>query len=124
MALTAVLCAAILSSVGARPPRRSVPARELRRLMLGALLLYAVGGLAEGSHHPLLAVLVFSAGITLCALAAWLSRGLNPEDPPDTDEPPEQWPPPELDGVPEFDWAGFERDFRAYERGRRHRLPA
>jgi hypothetical protein len=124
MALTIALCAAILCSVSARPPRRSVPARDLACLMLCALLLYAVGALAQSSRHQLLAVLVFGAGIMLCTLAAWLSRGRDREDPLDADEPPERWPPPEPDGVPKFDWDAFERDFRAYERSGRSRSPA
>lgn len=93
--------------------------------MLCALLLYAVGGLAQSSRRPLPAALLFGAGIMLCALAAWLSRGRDREHPPDDDsESPERWPPPEPDAAPRFDWASFERDFRAYERRHRSRLPA
>jgi hypothetical protein len=66
------------------------------------------------THHPALAGLVYAAGIAVCALAAWLSRGTDSEDPPDDDEPVGEQPPPEPDGMPWFDWALFEREFRSY----------
>ena len=59
----------------ARAPRQAVPTSELRRLVGCALILYAVGGVASLTHHPLLAGLVYGAGIVVSALAAWLSRG-------------------------------------------------
>ena len=112
-------------SVCARAPRRSVPGAELRRLVLCALALYAVGVLASLDRTTgLLAGLVYGAGIMISALAVWLSRGRDQEDPPDDDdEPVDEQPPPEPDGVPRFDWAAFEREFRVYERGRRDRSP-
>jgi hypothetical protein len=49
------------------------------------------------------------------ALAAWLSRGSDSGGPPPGDEPADEQPPPDPDGVPQFDWAAFERAFRAYD---------
>jgi len=112
--LAIALAAAIFVSLYARAPRRAVPGSELRRLVISALGLYAIGGLASFTHHPMLAALVYAAGIAVCALAAWLSRGTDSEDPPDGEEPEDEQPPPEPDGVPRFDWAAFEQQFRAY----------
>jgi uncharacterized membrane protein YfcA len=114
LVLAILLGAGILASAYAHAPRRAVPGHELRRLVLSALALYAVGGLASLTHHPVLAGLVYAAGIIVCALAAWLSRGTDSEDPPGGEEPVDEQPPPEPDGVPRFDWVAFEREFRAY----------
>jgi hypothetical protein len=119
VAFAAVLVVAILASACARAPRRPPHPAELRRLVVSALLLYGVGGLASLTHHTALAGLVYGAGISVAALAAWLSRGRDQEDPPGDDEPLEQPPPPDPDGVPRFDWARFEREFRDYDRSRR-----
>ncbi len=108
------LAAGILVSLCARAPRRAIPGTDLRRLVISALGLYAVGGLASLTHHPMLAALVYAAGIAVCALAAWLSRGTDSEDPPDGEEPVDEQPPPEPDGLPRFDWIAFEHEFRAY----------
>lgn len=121
LALAIVFCLAIFMSACARAPRQSVPSADLRRLVLCALTLYAVGLLASLTHHELLAGFVYGAGIMISALAAWLSRGRDQEDPPDDDEPEDEQPPPEPDGVPRLDWAAFERDFRAYDRDRRRK---
>ncbi len=107
------LVLAILASACARAPRRSVDPAELRRLVVCALGLYGVGGFASLTHHSDLAGLVYGAGIGVSALAAWLSRGRDQEDPPGDEDPVHQ-PPPEPDGLREFDWARFEREFRAY----------
>jgi hypothetical protein len=116
LAFAIALLAAILMSACARAPRHSVPSAELRRLVLCALGLYGVGGLASLNHHETLAGLVYGTGIIISALAAWLSRGRDREDPPDDhEEPVDEPPPPEPDGVPRFDWTAFERDFRAWE---------
>ncbi len=112
--LAVLLAGGIVVSVRARAPRRAIPGQELRRLVLSAIGLYAVGGLASLTHHPVLAGLVYAAGIVVCTLAAWLSRGTDSEDPPGGDEPEDEQPPPEPDGVPRFDWAAFEREFRSY----------
>jgi hypothetical protein len=112
--LAIALAAGIFVSLYAKAPRRAVPGSDLRRLVISALGLYAVGGLASVTHHPMLAALVYAAGIAVCALAAWLSRGSDSEDPPDGEEPVDEHPPPEPDGMPGFDWAAFEREFRAY----------
>jgi hypothetical protein len=112
-------CGLIFASAFARAPRQALPSWELRRLVLCALLLYAVGSYASVTQHKLLAGFVLGAGILISALAAWLSRGRDQEDPPsDGDQPIDEHPPPEPDGVPRFDWAAFERQFRAYDRRR------
>lgn len=121
LVLVIALVAAIFVSVLARAPRRAISGAELRRLVLSALALYAVGGVASLNHHPVLAGFVYAAGIAVCALAAWLSRGSDSEDPPGGEEPVDEQPPPEPDGVPTFDWARFESQFRAYAEGGRER---
>jgi len=73
LVLAIALGAGILVSAYARAPRRAIAGSDLRRLVLSALGLYAVGGLASLTHHPVLAGLVYAAGIVVCALAAWLS---------------------------------------------------
>jgi hypothetical protein len=90
--------------------------------VLAALSLYGVGVVASMTHHALLDGVVYVAGIAACALAAWLSRGTDPDDPPrGGDEPIDEQPPPTPDGVPQFDWLAFEREFREYsERSRPH----
>ena len=112
--LAIVLVGAILLSACAKAPPRPMPRGELRRLVLAALTLYGVGVFASMTHHPALAGVVYVAGIAACALAAWLSRGSDSEDPPRGGDPVDEQPPPEPDGVPRFDWQAFERDFRTY----------
>jgi hypothetical protein len=116
LVLAIVLGTAIVLAAWGRAPRRAVPGSDLRRLVVSAIGLYAVGGLASLTHHPELAAFVYASGIVICALAAWLSRGSDSQDPPsDGEDPADEQPPPEPDGVPRFDWAAFERDFRAWE---------
>jgi hypothetical protein len=120
--LAIVLGAAIVGSVYVRAPHRAIPGSNLRRLVLSALGLYAIGAVASLTHHPVLAALVYASGITICALAAWLSRGSDSgEPPPDGDEHADDEP-PGPDGFPEFDWDAFERDLLAYSE--RERTPA
>jgi hypothetical protein len=120
LVLAIVLGVAILLSAWGRAPRRAAPRADLRRLVVSAIGLYAVGGLASLTHHPELAAFVYASGIIICAFAAWLSRGSDSEDPPsDGEDPADEQPPPEPDGVPRFDWAAFERDFWAWEADRR-----
>ena len=115
LVLAIVLGAAILLSAWGRAPRRSASRADLRRLVVSAIGLYAVGGLASLTDHPELAAFVYASGIIICALAAWLSRGSDSEDPPsDGEDPAEGQPPPDPEGMPRFEWATFERDFRAY----------
>jgi hypothetical protein len=118
LVLVLVLVGGILLSALARAPRRPLPRGELRRLVLAALTLYAVGVFASLTHHAVLAGVVYVSGVAACALAAWLSRGSDSEDPPDgggEDPPDEPVPPPkDPDGLPIFDWGVFERQFRAY----------
>ncbi len=116
-------CVAIFMSAFARAPHHALPSRELRRLVLCALTLYAVGAVASRTSHKLLAGFVLGAGIIVSALAAWLSRGRDHEDPPDGERPLDERPPPEPDDAPSFDWTAFERDFRVYERRERERSP-
>ena len=113
--LSVALLLAIAVSVCWAAPEHPVPRRDLHRLVLSGLTLYAVGGLAALAHRETLAGLVFAAGIFTCALAVWLSRGADSEDPPPDDEPADEPPPPgPRDGVPKLDWDAFERAFRAY----------
>lgn len=112
--LTIALAAAIFVSLYARAPRRAISGTDLRRLVISALGLYAAGGVASLTHHPVVAAVVYAAGIVVCAFAAWLSRGSDSEDPPGGEEPVDEQPPPEPDGLPTFDWNAFEREFRAY----------
>ena len=114
LVLAITLASAIVGSACARAPRRAIPKQELRRLVLAAVGLYAVGGAASLTHHHALAGLVYAAGIVVCALAAWLSRGTDSEGPPPGGEPEDEQPPPDPDGLPEFDWTQFEQAFRAY----------
>jgi uncharacterized membrane protein YfcA len=117
LAFALVLVATIAISAFARAPRRSADPGELRRLVVCALALYAVGGLATLTHHSVLAGLVYATGIGVAALAAWLSRGRDQEDPPDGgSEPVDEEPPPQPDGMLRWDWDGFEREFREYAR--------
>jgi hypothetical protein len=120
LVLVLVLVGAIMLSAFAKAPRRPLPRRDLRRLVFAALILYGVGVFASLTHHPVLAGLVYVTGIGACALAAWLSRGNDSEDPPGGgDDPPDEHPPPDPDGIPLFDWPAFERQFRAYSSRRR-----
>jgi len=98
--LAVVLGGAIIASAYAKAPRRAFSGGDLRRLVFAALVLYATG-------------------IVISALAAWLSRGSDSGGgPPPGDDPADEQPPPDPDGVPQFDWAAFEREFRVYsERG-------
>ncbi len=123
LALAVVLLAAILLSACARAPKRPIARRELRRLVMCAVGLYCIGLFASLMRHGQLAGIVYAAGIMTCALAVWLSRGTDPGDPPsDSDEPVDEQPPPEPDGIPTFDWAAFEQQFRDYSE--RSRTPA
>lgn len=125
LVLALSLVTAILLSQLSRAPARAIPRAELRRLVLAALALYLVGGIASITHHPVLAAIVYSCGIITCTLAAWLSRGEDEdsEDPPGGEDPVDEQPPPTPDGLPEFDWARFEAEFRA-ETARRSSTPA
>jgi hypothetical protein len=120
LAFAIVLMGAIAASAFARAPRRAADPAELRRLVVCALGLYAIGGVATLTHHSTLAGLVYASGIAVAALAAWLSRGRDQEDPPDGgSEPVNEEPPPQPDGIPWSDWDRFEREFRDYaQRGR------
>jgi hypothetical protein len=121
LVLAVVLVGAITVSACAKAPRRPVPRSDLRRLVLSALTLYGVGVFASITHRVVLAAAVYVAGISACALAAWLSRGSDSEDPPRGDDPIDEQPPPDPDGVPPFDWRTFEREFCRYADRRRER---
>ena len=125
LVLAVALGGAILASAYARAPRRTFPGSDLRRLVLGSLVLYAVGLAASLTHHAVLAVVLFASGITVSALAAWLSRGNDSGGgPPRGDQPVDEQPPPDPAGMPRFDWVAFERDFEDYARGRRNPVGA
>lgn len=106
----------VITSALARPPRRSTPAVELRRLVLAAIVLYGAGLAASLTRHVVVAVVLYSAGITLSALAGWLSRGADSSGPPRGEEPINEQPPPTPDDAPEFNWEAFERELDAYTR--------
>jgi hypothetical protein len=115
LVLAVILGGAIIASAYAKAPRRSFPGGDLRRLVFAALVLYGVGLFASLSHHGVLAAALYAAGIIVSALAAWLSRGSDSGGgPPPGDEPADEQPPPDPDGIPQFDWAAFEREFQAY----------
>jgi lysylphosphatidylglycerol synthetase-like protein (DUF2156 family) len=123
LALAAVLVLSVALAALARAPRGRSSRIELRRLMLCASALYAVGLVASLTQHGSLAALVYAAGIGICALALWLSRGSDPGDPPDgPDDPGDEQPPPDPGGAPAFDWAAFERQFRDYAERDREKL--
>jgi hypothetical protein len=126
LVLVFVLVGGIVLSACARAPQRPLPRDELRRLVLAAVTLYGVGVFASVTHHAALAGIVYVSGIAACSLAAWLSRGTDPGDGPDDgdDGPTDREPPPDPDGLPEFDWATFERQFKAYSDRSRSRHPA
>jgi hypothetical protein len=120
LVLAVSLFGAVLASARVRPPRQPVPASDLRRLVLGALALYGVGLAASLTHRTLIAVILYSCGIAVSALAAWLSRAESGREPPPDEEPVDS-PPPSPDGAPQFDWSRFEREFEDYaRRNRRH----
>lgn len=116
LVLAIALCGTIFAGACGTAPRRAVPNSDLRRLVLSALALYVVGGVATISHHTTVAALLYAAGIGVCALALWLSRGTDSGDDPPRGggEPSDEEPPPSPDGLPEFDWAAFEEEFRAH----------
>ena len=87
--------------------------------MLSALMLYGVGVFASLTHHVVLGAAAYVAGICACALAGWLSRGSDSEDPPGGGKPGGGPPPPGTEGAAPFDWRAFERDFRRYAERRR-----
>lgn len=119
LVLAVALAGVIFASAWAHAPQRSFPRGELRRLVLCALGLYAVGLAASLTHHGVLAALLYAAGIAVSALAAWLSRGADTGGPPPTSPPGDETPPASPPGAPSFDWERFERDFRVYDRRRR-----
>jgi hypothetical protein len=117
LVLAIALFAAVAASAWARPPRRSVPGVELRRLVFGAVALYGVGLASSITHHAVLAVCLYAGGITVSALAAWLSRGAGSGSGPSPgEEPADEPPPPSPDGAPSFDWRTFERELAEYSR--------
>ena len=59
LVLAVALGGAILASAYAKAPRRAFPGSDLRRLVLAALLLYAVGAVASLTHHAILPAVVY-----------------------------------------------------------------
>jgi hypothetical protein len=123
LVLAIVLVAAIFASAYAKAPNRTFPGNDLRRMVVGALALYGAGMFASLSHREVIAPILYAAGITVLALAAWLSRGSDSGGgPPRGDEPVDEHPPPDPDSLPTIDWPAFEREFGAYA-SRRDRTP-
>jgi hypothetical protein len=123
LALAVFLLGTIFCGACARPPRQAIARGELRRLVLAAVALYAVGAFASLAHRGELAGFLYATGILVCSLAVWLSRGVDADDPPDggpgDDDPPgDERPPPAPDGFPAFDWDEFERELADYTRER------
>jgi hypothetical protein len=111
----------VCGSVFYRAPREAIDPRELRRLVGAAVVLYAVGAAASLSHRALLAGVVYGAGILVCSLAVWLSRGSGRDDGPggfggDDDAPVDDRPPQGPDGLPLLDWDEFDRERVGWER--------
>lgn len=124
LVLAAALAGAISASALVRPPRQSFPGADLRVMLLAALGLYLVGFGASLSHHGEVAAAVYACGISISALAVWLSRGKDRTDPPGGDDPPDAPPPPGPNNAPDFDWDAFERELGVYTDRRREREPA
>jgi hypothetical protein len=115
LALALALGSAILLSLLARAPRQSLPEGQLQRLIFSAITLYGAGAFAWLTEHRVLAAVVCAGGTGVAALAAWLSRGATPDDPPSPpEEPGDPEPPAAPDGQPQFDWSAFEQQFRSY----------
>ena len=118
LALGLLLVVAIALAARGRAPSRAAAPRDVRRLVGSALLLYAVGMVALVDGHPTLSTIAFACGVGTASLAAWLSRGSGPDDPPeDGEEPPARVPPPDRDGVT-WDWERFDRERRDWDRRR------
>lgn len=111
--LAVVLGVSIFASAFIRAPRTSCPREDLRLMVIGAISLYCVGMIASLTDHATLAAVVYACGVAISALAVWLSRGTDAEEPPRDDEPAET-PPPDGPGDPEFDWEAFERELGVY----------
>lgn len=119
LALTGGLLVAILGSVCLRAPGRPIDRFELRRLVLAALVLYGIGALASLLHRGGLAGVLYAAGIVVCSVAVWLSRGSERGDGPDgpggSEPPTDEYPPFGPDGIPPWDWEAFERERASWE---------
>jgi hypothetical protein len=123
LVLAVGLALAILASALIPPPRRGFPRADLRVMLVAALGLYCVGLGASLTDHGGVAAAVYACGISISALAVWLSRGSDRREPPRGDDPPEA-PPPTGPDEPEFDWDAFERQLDVYADRRREREPA
>src|SRR5437879_3935338 len=118
LVLAAALGGAILISAVGRAPREPVPRTDLRALVAGALLLYAVGLLAALTHRPTMAGILYGSGIAVSSLAGWLSRGADSGDGPGGSERSHEPPPPDTSTGDDFDWEALERQFRDRSRSR------
>jgi hypothetical protein len=108
LASTLALAGILVAGLTARPPRMPVTPRELISLVLAVVALYLVGAGALFAHRTGLAAVVFAAGLTLAALAIWLSRGGTPPRPAEDGREPEVEPPPPAP----FDWSFYEQQLR------------
>jgi hypothetical protein len=120
---TVLLGAILIAGLTARPPRTPVTPAELIRLVLSIVGLYLAGGGALLAHRTGLAAVAFGAGLALCALAVWWSRGGTPpprQDDGERDVPVGPVGPPDpvspVEPV-EFDWSFYEEQVRDLGRG-------
>jgi hypothetical protein len=110
LGLTLALLSVILVSLRVPPPRTELPRRDLHRLVGSGALLYVAGAIASLAGRPALAAIAFGAGILVCWLAVWLSRGGHGGEGWDDDREP----PVDPDPGPDFDWDEFERELADY----------
>ncbi len=116
VALALALLVAVALAARGRAPRTALGRARATSLLLVAVCLYALGLLAAFGDQRSLATFVYAAGIGVCALALWLSRGSDPGGGPGGGDSGDEQPPPDPGGAPAFDWEAFERQFRDYAR--------
>jgi hypothetical protein len=114
--LAGALLAAVVLAWRGRAPRTALGRARATSLILVAVCLYGLGLLAAFGDQRSLATFVYAAGIGVCALALWLSRGSDPGEGPGGGDSGDEQPPPDSGGAPAFDWESFERQFRDYAR--------
>jgi hypothetical protein len=115
-----LLVVAIGIAARGRAPRRAPVPAELRRLVVSALVLYAVGLFALLEGRPTLSTIAFACGVGTASLAAWLSRGADSDDdgPGGGQDPPADVPPPDPHGALGWDWERFDRERNNWDQRR------
>ena len=101
---------AIVVSAYARAPRRAFPARSCVGWCCSALGLYAVG--LDWPRSPTTRsgrVWSMRPGSSCARWPRGCRAATTPRIRPEVEEPGDEHPPPGPDGLPEFDWAAFER---------------